>query len=224
MLTPMFLDTIDQRFFDHQSRSDIRLICESTYAEIAKLITLPPGEIFVACQTGPRVVSLTREGATALQGDRIRWIVNPSLDVPVTAIAQHHLRATLFHELHHLARGWTRVRSGPRPTLMDAVISEGLATAFERDHGGRHSPWSQYPPEVPEWVAELMAQDPNTFRSPWMFNHPDGRRWIGYRAGVYLVDRVIERTRKDHAELLHCSTADLLSNAGYLVHGSPKGS
>ncbi|WP_288352357.1 hypothetical protein [uncultured Marinobacter sp.] len=31
---------------------------------------------------------------------------------------------------------------------MDGVVSEGLATVFERDVGGRKTPWGDYPEDV----------------------------------------------------------------------------
>ena len=54
----------------------------------------------------------------------------------------------------------------------------------------------EYPDGVSGWVTDLLALpdlDPFTpagqaQRRNWMSRHPDGRRWIGYRAGTYLVD------------------------------------
>ncbi|WP_421841559.1 DUF2268 domain-containing putative Zn-dependent protease [Marinobacter algicola] len=56
-------------------------------------------------------------------------------------IARAQLRFTLFHELHHLMRGWVVYGGAPRTSFMDGVVSEGLATVFERDVGGRETPW-----------------------------------------------------------------------------------
>ena len=39
---------------------------------------------------------------------------------------------------------------------MDGVVSEGLATVFERDFGGREAPWGKYPEGVEDWVTELL--------------------------------------------------------------------
>jgi hypothetical protein len=35
-----------------------------------------------------------------------------------------------------------------------------------------------------------------------MFKHPDGRLWIGYRAGTYLVDRAMAKSGKTSVSLL----------------------
>jgi hypothetical protein len=42
-------------------------------------------------------------------------------------------------------------------TLMNGVVSEGLATAFERDATGAEPLRGQYPEDVDTWVKELLA-------------------------------------------------------------------
>jgi hypothetical protein len=96
---------------------------------------------------------------------------------------------------------------------MDHVISTGLAVAFERDFGGRTYPWAEYPPNVEEWVKELEALPSSVERNPWLFRHPDGRRWVGIRAGTYLADRAMGASGKSAAELVLTPTADVLRMA-----------
>lgn len=214
MISALFLDTDDQRYFPSDARRLIAEICEATEREVRKLLPILSDEIEVAAQTGTRVIPETGETATAVSSTRIRWIVNPSLHGGLASIARAQLRGTLFHELHHLARGTEMERGAQRPTLMDAVISEGLATAFERDAGGRKSPWSEYPLEVASWVEELLRVPPTSSHRSWMFHHPDGRRWIGYRAGVYIVDQARQRAGLSAIDLVHASTYEVLRLAG----------
>jgi hypothetical protein len=47
-----------------------------------------------------------------------------------------------------------------------------------------------------------------------MFQHPDGRRWIGYRAGTYIADRAIAASSRSAAELVQTPTGEILSLAG----------
>ena len=63
------------------------------------------------------------------------------------------MRAVLFHEFHHLVRG----RTQPYFTLMDKVVAEGLATAFERDFAHAPVPFGEYPPNAAAWLRELQA-------------------------------------------------------------------
>jgi uncharacterized protein YjaZ len=48
-----------------------------------------------------------------------------------------------------------------------------------------------------------------------MFQHPDGRRWIGYRAGTLIVDRAIAASGASSAALVRVPTADILALAGF---------
>lgn len=140
MIIPLFSDADDRQFFSIDVRKVIAEICEITDMEVRKLLLMPADDIELAAQTGTRVIQETGETATAISRRRIRWVVDPSLHGGVVSIARSQLRCTLFHELHHLVRGSAREGRFPRPTLMDAVVSEGLATVFERDAAGRKSP------------------------------------------------------------------------------------
>ncbi len=81
-------------------------------------------------------------GSTGTVGiDWVFWTVDSDRPEGVIKIAESHVRATLFHECHHLVRG---MAVSPA-TLMDRVIIEGMATAFERDFAGAAYPWSQIP-------------------------------------------------------------------------------
>ena len=48
----------------------------------------------------------------------------------------------------------------------------------------------------------------------WMFRHPDGRRWIGYRAGTYIADRAIAASGLSAAQLVLVPTDEILEMAG----------
>jgi uncharacterized protein YjaZ len=124
----------------------------------------------------------------------------------IVGIAQRELRGTLFHELHHLAR----LQSVKSSTLMDRVVEEGLATAFERDAAGMAPLWGKYPPDAEEWVKEVLALPSDTSWTPLMTRHPDGRRWLGYKAGTYLADRAMRASGKSAAELVSVPTTEVL--------------
>jgi uncharacterized protein YjaZ len=100
---------------------------------------------------------------------------------------------------------------------MDAVISEGLATAFQRDFAQSDPLWGDYPDEILEWAEQLLELPLSAYESyaKWMIQHPDGRRWIGYRAGTYLVDRAMEQSGQTSAELVDTPTDSILGLAGF---------
>ena len=93
---------------------------------------------------------------------------------------------------------------------MDDVISEGMATAFERDFAGGKDAMGQYPDEVSDWVTELMALPTNARHDHWLYLHPDGRRWIGLKAGTYLVERAMRASGKSAAELVSTPTEEVM--------------
>jgi uncharacterized protein YjaZ len=132
--------------------------------------------------------------------------VDASRPKGVAAIARTQLRATLFHELDHVVRAAVFVDR----RLRDHVVREGLATAFERDYGGKVPPWGEYPPEIAQWTTELLEQPDDAPRGPWLFDHPDGRRWIGLRVGTYLVDRAMKATGKTSAGLVETPTDEIV--------------
>jgi hypothetical protein len=103
-----------------------------------------------------------------------------------------------------------RLKQRPDLTLMDHVVGMGMAAAFERDSGGGNYPWGQYSGDMTAAVKELIALPPDTDPGQWMFRHPDGRRWLGIRAGTYLVDRAMRTSGKSAAELVSLSTEDVI--------------
>ena len=173
-----------------------------------------PDRIIVRVNPGKKVMPETGQTGSVSLPNVVYWMVDPSRYGGVTAIAKRQLRSTLLHEFHHLVRENT---ASPA-SIMDRVMDEGLATAFERDFGDAPTPWGSYPPEVGEWVKELLALSPDASTTDWMSRHPDGRRWIGYKAGTYLVDQAKRASGKSSAELVSVPTDDILAMA---LKGSP---
>ena len=177
--------------------------------EVRRLLPALPPQIVLQVQSGKDVIPELGATAMAAGPELITWTVDPDNPQGVVKIAETHLRAALFHECHHLVRQ----RAVTGETLMDSVIMEGLATAFERDFAGVSPPWGQYPDEVAIWVDELVMQPPTASRRDWLYRHPDGRRWIGMRAGTYLVDRAMKTLNRTSADLAATPTAEILAAA-----------
>jgi uncharacterized protein YjaZ len=197
------------RAFSSVEERAIRDIAESTTRNVRALIPTLPKRITLVVQPGKEsVIPETGETGTTAQPSSVYWTVDPDRDV--LSIIRKELRRTLFHELHHLARD-ARVA---RVALLDAVVTEGLATAFERDFGGAHPPWGEPVPEIEQWTREILQQPPTAARETWLFRHPDGRRWIGLRVGTYLIDRAMKTSGRTSAELVLLPTAEILQLAG----------
>lgn len=95
-------------------------------------------------------------------------------------------------------------------TLLDHVVTEGLATAFERDFGKVDPPWGQAPPDPMVWTREVLSQPETAALDSWMIRHPDGRRWIGMRVGTFLADRAARASGRSSAALVFAPTSDVL--------------
>lgn len=212
MIECLFLDTDEKRYFAPAARALIAEIAHAAEIEIRAWLPDLPATLQLAVQTGEYVIPETGEVGAALSKHRVRWVVDPARRGGIEAIARARLRSALHHELHHVVRGWLMEASVPA-RMIDAAVSEGLATAFERDAAGSRPLWGEYPPAVSGWVRELQQLPRTAHYQTWMLKHPDGRRWIGYRAGTYIADRAIAHSGRSAAELVHAPADELLALA-----------
>lgn len=203
----------DRRPLTADEKKVVRDVAGKAISDASHLLPGLSGTIELEVISGSGVIPGFGSGGMAASPEKIQWTVDPQIgDGPVETISKE-LRTTLFHETHHLARGWT-VSGGTAGTrIIDAAVAEGMATAFERDAGGGDPPWGEYPlHDVENWVEELVnVTDGFQSYSKWMFNHPDGRQWIGYRAGTYLTDRAMENCNCTSADLVLLPTAEILA-------------
>lgn len=211
-----FVDSADYAF-SSLDRSKIQAIAEAALLDIRPLLDGEPARIELIVQAGTAVIPETGDGGAALAPGRIGWTVDPKRPGGPVAVASARLRATLFHEVHHLARGWTIEGGTPDRRLIDAAVAEGLATAFERDAADANPPWGAYPEEARLWSEQLIELPANASYGEWMFQHRDGRRWIGYRAGTYLADRAIAVSGRSAAELASTPTDEILELSGCTI-------
>jgi hypothetical protein len=196
--------------FTPTERRTIARIAGAAAIEARRHLPALPHQITLQVQSGDDVIPELGATASVVPPDWIRWTVDPDDPRGVLVIAEQHLRGALFHEFHHLVRG----AAMPPATLMDHVVFEGLATAFERDFAGASPPWAQYPDDVGSWVDELRAQPPDANPNRWLYQHPDGRRWIGMTAGTYVVDRAMKKLNRNSAQLAVTPTQQILEAAG----------
>lgn len=194
------------------TRADRRAIEDGSRAAIAEVRRLLPGvpaDIELTVRPGTDVIPETGETGDAMPPNGVMFTVDPSRPGGVAAIIKAWLRPFLFHELHHLVR---YAAESPK-SLIEHAVTEGMATAFERDFAGSAPPWGAYPDNVTEWAAELVALPSDSWRQEWLTRHPDGRRWIGHKVGTYWVDQIKSKTGKSAADLEGVPTSEILSMA-----------
>lgn len=212
MLAVEFLGNSLQDLSKNERHTLIKVATE-TEIEVRELLTGLPARICLVIYTGTNVIPEIGSGGSPLAPGLVCWTLDPSRSEGALALIRSHLRSTLFHEFHHLVRGHLITGGKPISSFMEGVISEGLATAFERDAAGSQPLWGQYPPEVCDWVDELRALPLAAPYADWMFRHPDGRRWIGYRAGTYLVDKAMAVSGSSPAELVSVPADEIIKLA-----------
>jgi uncharacterized protein YjaZ len=176
--------------FSRSERTAIQRVADRAARDAWELLPGLPKDLRITVQAGDRVIPETGEtGSIGLPG-AVYWTVDPNHQGGVLAVVNAQLRATLLHEWYHLVR---EAKFAPE-TLVERAVNEGLATAFEREFGGAPTPWGAYFAEVEEWTTELLAQGPGASFREWMYEHPDGRRWIGFKVGTYLADRAVRES------------------------------
>jgi len=193
--------------FSRAERRAIQQVADRAVADVRRLLPGLPAHLRITVQVGSRVIPETGEtGSIGLPG-AVYWTVDPAHAGGVIAVVNAQLRATLFHEWYHLVRE----AKFATESLVDRAINEGLATAFERDFGGQPTPWGAYPGEVVTWTQEFLALPADAPVRDWMYQHPDGRRWIGYKVGTSLADRASRASGLSVADLAATSTDEIIS-------------
>jgi hypothetical protein len=192
--------------FSGAEQRTIQTIADNAVRDARVLLPNLPANLIIRVNPGTKVIDEIGSSSSHSTPNLIYWDVDPSRPGGAAGIARTHLRAALFFHFHRLAR----LQHRPDVTLMDHVVSLGMATAFERDAGGKAYLWGQYPANVTAWVRELIALPATDDLNRWMFRHPDGRRWVGIRAGTYLVDRAMSASGKSAAQLVSVPSAEII--------------
>ncbi|MBO6621469.1 MAG: hypothetical protein JJ892_01415 [Balneola sp.] len=126
------------------------------------------------------------------------------------------IKATIFHEFHHLSRGWAIQDNKFSSGIPNAMVNEGLAVAFTEIYTGNINEVNAYTEEADNWVKEILALPLNASYSDWvMGEHPDGRTYIGYRTGNFLVRKAMNMSGNNILELSELMPEEIIKLAGY---------
>ena len=126
------------------------------------------------------------------------------------------IKSTIFHEFHHLSRGWAIQDNKFSYGIPNAMVNEGLAVAFTEAYTGNVNEVNAYTDEADNWVKEILALPLDASYSDWvMGEHPDGRTYIGYRTGNFLARRAINNSGKSILELSKLMPNEIIKLAGY---------
>ena len=199
---------VDEYSFSRAELTVIQEIADDTTREVRRLLPgLPDALVLEVFPADDVIEELGYKGEEMNQ--TVYWGVNPHYGEGVAAIAEAHLRAFLFQSFLSLVR-YQAVEDWSHP---ERVINAGLRTVFARDFAGTTDPWTNYPPEVSDWVTELMAVPGGAQTNPWRSRQPDGRRWIGIKAGTYLVDLAIQASGREVVDLVSTPADEIIRMA-----------
>jgi hypothetical protein len=123
------------------------------------------------------------------------------------------LKATYFHEVYHVFRGYSFETTPEDQSAIGIAIEEGLATKFEMLHAGSKPGYAKLEDcEIMRaWLDEVQAL-PNGFDHDWQkykfFDAENGRKWVLYKVGVFIVDEAIKNNPTQTLESLNDLSAE----------------
>ena len=201
--------------FDESTRRWMVDTVHAVEREIRLLLPGLPQRIVVTIEHFD--VDLTQVGGIAGRAEEpgfVTILVSDSSSADVGTL-QSALKSSVFHEFHHLIRGWTISGNRFGPGIQIAIVNEGLAQVFAERYSGTSYARFDYPSNAEEWLQEVLALPVDASYNVWMNNHPDGRVAIGYRIGRYVVHQAMERSGLSILELSPLSPDEVLTLAGH---------
>lgn len=121
-------------------------------------------------------------------------------------ILKKELPRTVAHEIHHCVR-WEKVGYGK--TLLEAIISEGLAEHFDIEiNNNKPTMWASAldKEKLFEMLekAKVSFDDKNYNHASWFFGADKENipRWTGYSLGYHIVSDYLKKFNKKASELV----------------------
>ncbi len=192
-----------------QSEKELRKLLPSIPEDIRLIVTIIDREINI-------VGGVTGRADTHNPAGEIIIEISNVFPGGIVAASKRALRATLYHEFHHLSRGWTIKNNKYGPGISIAAVNEGLAVVFSELYTGVIEEGNSYPEEVNTWVEEILKLPKNASYYKWVSGeHPDGRTAIGYRVGNYIIHEALSNSGKSILELSKLSPEEIITLAGF---------
>ncbi|QBG34736.1 DUF2268 domain-containing putative Zn-dependent protease [Litorilituus sediminis] len=202
--------------FTNEEKAHISKIINQSEQEVRKLLPTLDETITVNVVTTDRNIDMVggvfgRADAPGL----LEVTLSTASKNGVIGSADTALTSSLYHEMHHLARGWTMTenRFGVQPGIPVATVNEGLASVFADTYTDEYFPLAyDYPEQAAQWLDEIMNLPKDANYGHWVSGfHPDGRSVIGYRIGRYVVHQAMEKTNKDILALSNMTPEAILA-------------
>lgn len=183
----------------------IRLSVETAVKEIEKKISIPLIDVVVDDNTREVIPEV---GVGGLAPTAHLLYIHINLETKgLEEKLDSEIKSVVAHELHHCAR-WSATGYGT--TLLEALISEGLADHFDREvNSGGPKQWSiavsgEELKKIQERASEEFFCETYNHNA-WFFGSEEKLipRWAGYSLGYYIVGEYLAKTGKKPSELVN---------------------
>lgn len=209
----------DSYTFTKLQKNTIYEVVNSTEEEVRKLIPTLPDSISIIVESVDWDLDIVGgvTGRTETNSPPLVILqISKNYRGGIIDSVRRSIRSTIFHEFHHLSRGWAIQDNKFSYGIPNAMVNEGLAVVFSEEYTGNISEVNAFTDEADNWVKEILELPLNASYSDWvMGEHPDGRTFIGYRTGNFLVRRAMKLSGKNILELSALSPDEIIKIAGY---------
>ncbi len=206
----------DVHAFTEQERNEISKIIIDSTNEVRALLPQLTGPIKVQVNAINRNIDIVGGvfGRAEAPGE-VSYHLSTQAKGGVVGAANAALKSSVYHELHHLAMGWTMIdnKYGNPAGIPISTVNEGLAGVFAETYTNQYFAKAfDYPENVHNWLLEIMELPKNANYSHWISGmHPDGRMAIGYRLGRYVVHQAQQKSGKDIIEVSQLHPNEILN-------------
>ena len=177
------------------SANDIQLIFNNSIRKIVEKLPISNVDVIIADNSRGAIPEVGI-GGRSLNPNLIFISINHSFPNLKKSIIEH-LDRIIAHELHHCMR---RIRPGYGKTLLEAMVSEGLADHFDYEINHKNpQPWTVALNK--EQIKNMLEKAKVEFYSKrydhqaWFFGRGNINipRWAGYSLGFFIVGEYLKK-------------------------------
>ena len=165
---------------------ELRLVAEDCVERVAADLEIGGVDVVLTTEYTYVPIEELAVGGYAPSASLVFIAMDP--ENPAFARWRENLPGTVAHELNHAAR-WRSAGYGS--TLLQALVSEGLATVYESIMTGHTPPYAEARGDFHEvWTeAAPLLHTTGYGHATWFFGEGHLPRWTGYGLGYELVSR-----------------------------------
>jgi len=183
----------------------IKRIIDSEIGQIENLMRIPVDVTIIVNDDVSGVIPEVGVGGYSASPNLLYIRIDPDFK-GITKTLDASLRSTIAHEINHCVRSFLR---GPEKTLLEAIVSEGLADHFDIEvNGGEPKLWdTSVKPSRLSAIKKKIKPELNKEEydnALWFFgaNEKNVPRWAGYSLGFYAVGEYMKTSGKPASKLV----------------------